>query len=146
MTNEQWLVYLYGIYPNGTTSIFWFAGLIVSLIYLFIIWVGYSDANNKKETQFVKTGKWKFGIPIMFMFLLFLSNFVPNRTTFMYIVATPYIIESGKSLIDSLQDPTSKAYKINQLLDKGLDKALIELDKTISDPANPIATTQGSSK
>ena len=139
MTNEQWLVYLYGIYPNGGISIFWFCGLLVSLIYIFIIWVGYCEANNKKETQFVKTGKWKYGIPIMFSILLLLSSFVPTRTTFMYIIATPYIVESGKSLIDSLQDPTSKAYKINQLLDKGLDKALIELDKTISEPINPIA-------
>ncbi len=65
--------------------------------------------------------------------MLFLSQFVPSRKDFMFIIATPYLVESGKSLIESLQDPTSKAYKINQLMDKGLDKALIELDKTISD-------------
>ena len=135
MTNEQWLVYLWSIYPQGGISIFWFCGFCVALTYIFIIWIGYSECEmrDRNNTQFVKTGKWKFIVPVFFAGMLFLSQFVPSRKDFMFIIATPYIIESGKSLIDSLQDPTSKAYKINQLMDKGLDKALVELDKTISD-------------
>ncbi len=135
MTNEQWLVYLWSIYPQGGISVFWFVGFCVSLIYIFIIWAGYSDCNvqYRNNTQFVKTGKWKIIVPLFFAGMLFLSQLVPSRKDFMFIIATPYLVESGKSIIESLQDPTSKAYKINQLMDKGLDKALIELDKTISD-------------
>lgn len=114
---------------------FWFVGFCASLIYIFLIWVGYSDCNvqYRNTTQFVKTGKWKIIVPLFFAGMLFLSQLVPSRKDFMIIIAIPYLVESGKSLIESLQDPTSKAYKINQLMDKGLDKALIELDKTISD-------------
>lgn len=135
MTNEQWLVYLWSIYPQGGISVFWFVGFCVSLIYIFIIWCGYSDCDvqYRNNTQFVKTGKWKIIVPLFFAGMLFLSQLVPSRKDFMFIIATPYLVESGKSIIESLQDPTSKAYKINQLMDKGLDKALIELDKTISD-------------
>ena len=135
MTNEQWIVYLWSIYPQGGMTCFWFTGLVISLIFISILWIGYSECylEKRKTTQFTKLGKWKVIIPLFFGSMLFLSNLVPDRKDFMFIVATPYIIESGKSLIDSLQDPTSKAYKINQLMDKGLDKALIELDKTISD-------------
>lgn len=105
------------------------------MIYIFIILIGYSDCEikDRNNTQFVKTGKWKIIVPLFFAVMLFLSQLVPSRKDFMFIIATPYLVESGKSLIESLQDPTSKAYKINQLMDKGLDKALIELDKTISD-------------
>ena len=135
MTNEQWLVYLWSIYPQGGISVFWFVGFCASLIYIFIIWCGYSDCDvrYRNNTQFVKTGKWKIIVPLFFAGMLFLSQLVPSRKDFMFIIATPYLVESGKSIIESLQDPTSKAYKINQLMDKGLDKALIELDKTISD-------------
>lgn len=135
MTNEQWLVYLWSIYPQGGFSVFWGISFSVSALLIFILWIGYSDTDleKRKTTQFAKLGKWKILIPLFFAGMLFLSNLVPDRKDFMMIVATPYVVESGKSLIDSLQDPTSKAYKINQLMDKGLDKALIELDKTISD-------------
>lgn len=135
MTNEQWLVYLYSIYPDGGVSIFWCLNLVLSVILIFILWIGYSDTPVEKRntTQFMKIGKWKVIMPLFFTTMLFLSQFVPDRSTFLYIIATPYVVDSGKSIIESLQDPTSKAYKINQLLDKGLDKAIIELDKTIAD-------------
>ena len=61
--------------------------------------------------------------------MAFLSNFVPNKNNFIYIVATPYVVDSGKSLIESLQDENSKLYKINQIMDKSLDKVLKNLDK-----------------
>jgi cell division protein FtsW (lipid II flippase) len=135
MTNEQGLVYLWSIYPRGGMTVFWCAGLVITAIFICILWIGYSDCDleKRKNTQFVKIGNYKIIVPLFFVCMLFLSSLVPSRKDFMFVVATPYIIESGKSLIDSLQDPTSKAYKINQLMDKGLDKALVELDKTISD-------------
>lgn len=135
MTNEQWLVYLWSIYPQGGVSVFWFVSLCVSLVIVLILWIGYSDTDigKRDNTQFVKMGKWKVFLPLFFVFLLFLSNLVPQKNHFMMIVATPYVVDGTKSLVDSLQDPTSKAYKINQLMDKALDKALIELEKTITD-------------
>ena len=66
MTNEQWLVYLWSIYPQGGISIFWFCGFCVALTYIFIIWIGYSECEmrDRNNTQFVKTGKWKFIVPV----------------------------------------------------------------------------------
>lgn len=58
---------------------------------------------------------------------------VPNRDHFIYIIATPYVVESGKSIIDSLQDPNSKLSKLNQMTDKALDKALLYLDEDKKD-------------
>ncbi len=65
--------------------------------------------------------------------LIFLSNLFPSKRDFVYILAAPYVVDSGKSLIESLQDPTSKAFKINQLLDKSLDKALEQLEDKTND-------------
>ena len=50
-----------------------------------------------------------------------------NRNHFLLIIATPYAVEAGKSLADSLNDPTSKMFKLNQLVDKGLEKMLQEI-------------------
>ena len=60
----------------------------------------------------------------LFLLFIFLSNLVPNREHFIYIIATPYVVESGKSIVESLQDPSSKLSKLNQMTDKALDKAL----------------------
>lgn len=135
LTNEQWLVYLWSIYPQGGVSVFWFISFCISLVIVLILWIGYSgtDIGKRDSTQFVKMGKYKIFIPLFFMLMLFLSQLVPSRNNFMFIVATPYIVENGKSIVDSLQDPTSKAYKLNQLMDKGLDKMIIALDKNIAD-------------
>ena len=82
-------------------------------------------------------GKWKIIIPSVLIVLLFLSNLVPsNRNHFLYIVATPYVVDSGKSIIESLQDPNSKLSKLNQMTDKALDKALKYLDENENDKQN----------
>ena len=52
---------------------------------------------------------------------------MPDKRTMLYIVATPYVVETGKTLMESLNDETSKLYKLNQLLDASLDKALEHL-------------------
>ena len=59
--------------------------------------------------------------------LIVLSSFVPDKRTILYIVATPYAVETGKTLMESLNDETSKLFKLNQLLDASLDKALEHL-------------------
>ena len=74
-------------------------------------------------------GKLKLIIPSFFIFLLFVSQFVPSRDNFLLIIATPYVVDSGKSILESLNDPTSKAYKINELTNKSIDIAIKRLDK-----------------
>lgn len=134
MTNEQWLVYLWSIYPNGGYTIIYGIMLILSLLILIASYTSYLDAVNNdnilEETLWVMLGKWKIIIPFTLCTLLVISNLIPSKQNFMYIVATPYVVDTGKSIIESLQDPTSKAYKINQIMDKTLDKAIVAMDKT----------------
>lgn len=135
MSNEQWLVYLYSVYPNGGFTIMWSALLGITLIGLFFLlgehFIDYNDSNSEKS-NLSKLGKKKYYIPLFLAFMIFLSNLVPTREQFLYIVATPYVVDAGKSLADSFKDPTSKAYKINQLMDKALDKAITNLDDKIN--------------
>lgn len=133
MTTEQWLVYLWAIYPDGGFKIFWIILLFMTCFILAMFLVGYSDAGkDKTNTLWFKMGKFKILIPSFLVLMIFLSNLIPNRNYFMLIVATPYIVDSSKSLVDSLQDPTSKAYKINQMMNKAIDKALAELDNSVN--------------
>ena len=132
MTNEQWLVYLWSIYPSGGYQVFYAILLIAYLFFIIFMLIAHSDASEryKTETIWSKMGKWKIIVPSVLILLLFLSNLVPsNRNHFLYIVATPYVVDSGKSIIESLQDPNSKLSKLNQMTDKALDKALKYLDE-----------------
>ena len=126
MTQEQWLVYIWSIYPEGGFSVFYGVFLVVLTIVLLIITIAHFDSNEYEQsnTLYTKLGKWKFTIPGTLVLLLFLSNLVPSKEGFVYIMATPYVVESGKSLVESLDDNNSKLYKINQIMDNALDKAL----------------------
>ena len=106
MTKEQWLVYIWSIYPQGGYQAFWMIAFIASTIFVVFLYAVYCDSKYAKDSTWVKLGKWKL-IPLFFLIMAFLSNFVPNKNNFMYIVATPYVVDSGKSLIDSLQDENS---------------------------------------
>ncbi len=136
MTKEQWLVYLWSIYPSGGFLIFWIIGLVICMFLLFFSFLNFSDDggySRSKESQkkylWSKLGWWKVSIPSILLVLIFLSNLVPNREYFAYIIATPYVVDSGKSIIETLDDPNSKLSKLNQIMDKGLDKVLLELGK-----------------
>ena len=131
MTNEQWLVYLWSIYPNGEFIQLWcvllvlFAtGMMIAAIHHFS---EYTVRNS--NTMWSKIGKWKVIIPSILIVFIILSYLVPKRDHFLLIIATPYAVEAGKSLADSLNDPTSKMFKLNQLVDKGLEKMLKELSE-----------------
>ena len=139
MTNEQWLVYLWSIYPSGGYQVFYVICLCTFLVFISFMLIMYSDTSDryKTETIWFKMGKWKIIIPSVLIVLLFLSNLVPsNRNYFLYIVATPYVVDSSKSIIESLQDPNSKLSKLNQMTDKALDKALKYLDENENDKQN----------
>ena len=148
MTNEQWLIYLYSIYPDGGYQAFYVCMFLLSIGFYIVIHMSYNGiisktyhperdekftVESKKEylenTLWHKTKKYRFVVLIFFLFLASICNFIPSKNAFIYIIATPYVVDGTKSVIESLQDPTSKAYKLNQLLDKGLDKAIKELDK-----------------
>lgn len=139
MTNEQWLVYLWSIYPSGGYQLFYVILLIAYLFFIAFMLLAHSDASEryKTETIWYKMGKWKIIIPSVLLVLIFLSNLVPsNRNHFLYIIATPYVVDSGKSIIESLQDPNSKLSKLNQMTDKALDKALMYLGENENDKQN----------
>lgn len=139
MTNEQWLVYLWSIYPQGGFQLFYVICLCAFLVLIGFMLIMYSDTSDKYKTETIwyKMGKWKVIIPSVLLVLIFLCNLVPNnRNHFLYIVATPYVVDSGKSIIESLQDPNSKLSKLNQMTDKALDKALKYLDENENDKQN----------
>ncbi len=138
MTNEQWLVYLWSIYPSGGYQVFYAILLIAYLFFIIFALISHSDTSYryKNETIWFKMGKWKIIIPSVLLVLIFLSNLVPSKEHFAYIIATPYVVDSGKSIIESLQDPNSKLSKLNQMTDKALDKALMYLGENENDKQN----------
>ena len=141
MTSEQWLVYLWSIYPQGGFQVFWsiclvlVVGLLVfTAASFFSDTSGYRYSEKDKDTYlWRKLGKYKVIVPSVLLLFIFLSNLVPNREHFIYIIATPYVVDSGKSIIESLQDQNSKLYKLNKMTDKALDKALIYLEENEKD-------------
>lgn len=141
MTQEQWLVYLWSIYPNGGFQAFWSICLVAVILFLTIAAASffsdthrYRYSEKEKDTYLWRQlGKWKGIVPSVLLSFIFLSNLVPSREHFAYILATPYVVESGKSMVESLQDPNSKLYKLNKMTDKALDNALMYLDEKEKD-------------
>ena len=144
MTNEQWLVYLWSIYPNGGFQVFWIINITLVVAFLtfaaasyFSDTGGYRYSEEEKNTYlWRKLGKWKIIMPSVLLLFIFLSNLFPSREHFAYIIATPYVVESGKSIVDSLNDPNSKLYKLNKMTDKALDKALMYLGENENEKQN----------
>ena len=139
MTQEQWLVYLWSIYPSGGYQVFYVICLCAFLVFIGLMLIMHSETSYryKTETIWFKMGKWKIIIPSVLLALIFLCNLIPsNKNHFLFIVATPYVVDSGKSIIESLQDPNSKLFKLNQLTDKALDKALMCLGENENDKQN----------
>ena len=133
MTNEQWLVYLWSIYPNGGFMHLWIVLLVLFTTGIMFASIFHFNGYTEQKTLWSILGKWKIIIPSILVLFIFLSLLVPKRDHFILILATPYAVEAGKSLADSLNDPTSKMFKLNQLVDKGLEKMLKELSEPESD-------------
>ena len=129
MTNEQWLVYLWSIYPNGGFLHLWVVLLVTFAVGIFFIGIIHHEGDRDETTMWSILGKWKIAIPSILVLFIFLSLLVPKRDHFLLIIATPYAVEAGKSLADSLSDPTSKMFKLNQLVDKSLEKMLKEFSE-----------------
>ena len=129
MTNEQWLVYLWSIYPNGGFIHLWIVLLVLFTTGIMFASIFHFNGYTEQKTLWSILGKWKIIIPSILVLFIFLSLLVPKRDHFLLILATPYAVEAGKSLADSLNDPTSKMFKLNQLVDKGIEKMLKELSE-----------------
>ena len=129
MTNEQWLVYLWSIYPNGGFMHLWIVLLVLFTTGIMFASIFHFNGYTEQKTLWSILGKWKIIIPSILVLFIFLSLLVPKRDHFLLILATPYTVEAGKSLADSLSDPTSKMFKLNQLVDKGIEKMLKELSE-----------------
>ena len=129
MTNEQWLVYLWSIYPNGGFMPLWVVLLVVFAVGMIPVAINHFDEYEDETTLWSKMGKWKIVIPSILVLFIFLSYLVPKRDHFLLIIATPYAVEAGKTITDSLNDPSSKMFKLNQLVDKGLEKMLQEISE-----------------
>ena len=143
MTKEQLLVYIWSIYPEGGAKDFWVVLLILYLAFIIVIYFAYLlndaeegseeereyDKDDKKERYlFIRLGKWKVSGILFLLFMIFLCNLVPKKEHFIYIVATPFVIESGKTILESLQDPNSKLFKLNKITDKSLERLSESLD------------------
>ena len=143
MTKEQLLVYIWSIYPEGGAKDFWVGLLILYLAFIIVIYFVYflnkaeegsdeeseDDKDDKKERPlFIRLGKWKVSGILFLLFMIFLCNLVPKKEHFIYIVATPFVIESGKTILESLQDPNSKLFKLNKITDKSLERLSESLD------------------
>ena len=143
MTKEQLLVYIWSIYPEGGAKDFWVVLLILYLAFIIVIYFAYLlndaeegseeereyDKDDKKERPlFIRLGKWKVSGILFLLFMIFLCNLVPKKEHFIYIVATPFVIESGKTILESLQDPNSKLFKLNKITDKSLERLSESLD------------------
>ena len=129
MTNEQWLVYIWSIYPNGGFMHLWIVLLVLFTAGIMFASIFHFNGYTDEKTLWSTLGKWKIIIPSILVLFIFLSLLVPKRDHFLLILATPYAVEAGKSLADSLNDPTSKMFKLNQLVDKGIEKMLKELSE-----------------
>ena len=145
MTKEQLLVYIWSIYPEDGAKDFWVVLLILYLVFIIVIYFAYllnyaeegsdeereDDKDDKKEQPlFIRLGKWKVSSILFLLFMILLCNLIPKKEHFVYIVATPFVIESGKTISESLQDPNSKLFKLNKLTDKSLERLSESLDKT----------------
>ena len=136
MTNEQWLVYLWSIYPDGLFIQIWVMLLIIFIIGMIPVAINHFDGYEDETTLWSKMGKWKIAIPSILVVFIILSYLVPKRDHFLLIIATPYVVDSGKSIIESLQDPNNKLYKLNKMTDKALDKALMYFGENENDKQN----------
>ena len=129
MTNEQWLVYLWSIYPNGGFMHLWIVLLVLFTTGIMFASIFHFNGYTEQKTLWSILGKWKIIIPSILIVFIIISNLIPKRDHFLLILATPYAVDAGKSLADSLSDPTSKMFKLNQLVDKGIEKMLKELSE-----------------
>ena len=115
MTKEQLVIYLYGIYPNGGTTI---AVATILFMATAIYFISYSDLTPLQRED--KQTKYMYKIiPIKTIWAISLVVFavgylIPSKNVFLTMIAVPTVVESMQ---------TGKLSKLDKILDKALDKA-----------------------
>jgi hypothetical protein len=57
VTQEQWIIYLYGIYPEGEFSLIWLFLLSIWLVYIGILYISFSTEARYEEKYIVGLDK-----------------------------------------------------------------------------------------
>ena len=128
MENAGLYVYLWSIYENMAQAVKVLTlslGVVTILIYTFYIahLLTYVDLKDCYKLPH-KT------ITIAFVLMTIVNICMPKKEYLPYILsATPI----SKAIIESATDKDGKLNKIDKLLDMSLDKAIIEVEKTLKD-------------
>jgi len=118
MTQEQFILYIYGIYPEGGFTI---TVVLLSVIMLFA-WLPITEGGTEFNKSYTAWKKIAIPLFIITAITVVLSTIIPDKKTFLLLVATPTIIESY----------TEKGGKLNRL-DSLIDKALKKADKALDE-------------
>ena len=140
MTDEQWIIYFYGIYPNGRllvifiilTGLLVVIALISYMIYREDLGYAYKRKNILQEYEdstllfqkLYKPTKIVGGITIALMVIM---SLLPSKDVFLALVATPTVIES-------FQKEGGKLNRVNSIIDKVLEKT----ERVLEDEDNKI--------
>lgn len=128
MSQEQWIVYAYSVWPNGGWTSVWGALVIIGLFFsAMLLTIIHLDTIGRDVSKKLIKASWL--CTLFTVIMLQIPFFIPDKKDMAAIIATPYIVEGGKSLVESLKDPNLKSYKINLLIDKSLDKTVEEITK-----------------
>lgn len=115
MTNEQLIIYIYGIYPEGGLSGILAIFSIAMASFIGILWV--NSILDEKTKPLIK---WSKRLWVITAIVITVGYFIPSKNVFLAMVATP-------TLIESLENKDGKLHKVNKLLDMALDQATKEL-------------------
>ena len=74
MTNEQWLVYLWSIYPNGGFLHLWITLLVLFVAGIMFASIFHFNGYTEQKTLWTTLGKWKIVIPSILTNIFFSSS------------------------------------------------------------------------
>ena len=122
MTREQWLIYLYGIYPDKG-----FFGLVFVIGFLLVIarilsplHTAILDSDCEKNYTCLHHTLYTVRNIVIFAVLLLLASLTPSKKVAVAIFAVPYGV-------DMLENNNSKITKLDEILDLSLDKVISNL-------------------
>ncbi len=116
MTYEQFIIYLYGIYPTGGITV---AAIIIAMITI-SIYIITTETEDLPKTFADLPRKIKVIVWVTVSTMV-IGYFIPSKNAFLAIVATPLLMESAKD---------GRLDKIDQLLDMALAKAQKKITET----------------
>ena len=135
MSKEQWIIYIYGIYPEGGISAMFVITTFILLLIMSGSYFSYKDdlSYGYKKTQIIEEYKEK---TLLFQTLsgptkivgtftlvvIVLGNFIPSKNSFLALVAMP-------SISKSYTESDGKLHKIDSII----EKVLIRTDKILTE-------------